>query len=93
MNTFIIVNITLPSYVIDSLKDKSMLVHLKKSLPSHFACLGTHLKEELTPYILLSFENYQGIPYSHTGRVDKHGIVNILLMADINHICKRELIK
>ena len=33
MNTFIIVNITLPPYVIDSLKDKSMLVHLKKAFP------------------------------------------------------------
>ena len=37
--------------------------------------------------LLICFESYQGIPYSHTGRVDRN--VNTLLMVNINPICKR----
>ena len=36
--------------------------------------------------LLICFEGYQGILYSHTGRVDKY--VNTLLMVNINPICK-----
>ena len=49
----------------------------KPSLSLH---LDSHLKEELTDYIPLCFESYQRIPYSQTGRVDKRGMVNTLLM-------------
>ena len=37
--------------------------------------------------LLICFESYQGIPYSHTGRVERN--VNTLLMVNINPICKR----
>ena len=57
--------------------------------PSLSLHLGIHFKEELTTYIMLRFENYQGISYSQTGRVDKHGMVNTLLMINIDQICKR----
>ena len=35
--------------------------------------------------LLIYFESYQGIPYSHTGRVDR----GWWLMVNINSICKR----
>ena len=35
---------------------------------------------------LICFKSYQGIPYSHTGKVDRN--VNTLLMVNINPICK-----
>ena len=37
--------------------------------------------------LLICFENYQGISYAHTGRVDKN--VNTLIIININPICKR----
>ena len=37
--------------------------------------------------LLICFESYQGIPYSHTGRVDRN--VNTLIMVNIKLICKR----
>ena len=36
--------------------------------------------------LLICFESYQGILYSSTGRVDMN--VNILLIVNINPICK-----
>ena len=80
MNSFIIVNIT--PYAIDSLEDKSMLVHFKKAFP--LTSLG-HSFERRAYYLLLRFESYLGIPYSHTGRVYR----GTLLMVNINPICKR----
>ena len=66
MNSFITVNIT--PHAIDSLEDNSMLVLFKKVFP--LTSLG-HLFERRAYYLLLCFESYQGIPYSHTGRVDR----------------------
>ena len=67
LNTFIIVNIT--PYARDSLEDKSMLLVLfKKAFP--LTSLG-HSFERRGYYLLLCFENYEGIAYSHTGRVDR----------------------
>ena len=66
MNTFIIVNIT--RYAIDSLEDKSMFVLFKKTFP--LTSFG-HSFERRAYYLLLCFESYRSIPYSHTGRVDK----------------------
>ena len=66
MNTFIIVNIT--PYIVDSLEDKPMLVHFKKAFP--LTSLG-HSFQRRAYYLLLCFESYEGIPYSHTGRVDR----------------------
>ena len=37
------------------------------NLARNKAYLDTHLKEELTDF----FRSYQGIPHSHTGRVDR----------------------
>ena len=54
----------LPPYVRDSLDDKSMLGHFKKASP--LTSLG-HSFERRAYWFVLS---YQGIPYSHTGRVD-----------------------
>ena len=58
MNTFIIVNIT--PYAID--------IHFKKAFP--LTSLG-HSFERRAYYLLFCCESYQGIPYSHTGRVDR----------------------
>ena len=66
INSFIIVNIT--RYAIDSLEDKSMFVLFKKAFP--LTSFG-HSFERRASHLLLCFEIYQGIPYSHTGRVDK----------------------
>ena len=66
MNSFIIVNNT--PYAIDSLEDKSMLALFKKAFP--LTSLG-HSFERRGYYLLLCFENYEGIAYSHTGRVDR----------------------
>ena len=66
MNSFIIVNNT--PYAIDSLEDKSMLALFKKAFP--LTSLG-HSFERRGHYLLLCFENYEGIAYSHTGRVDR----------------------
>ena len=33
--------------------------------------------------LLICFESYQGIPYSHTGRVDRGCTVNTLLMVNL----------
>ena len=66
-----------------------MLVYafpFQKGLPSSISLaknkiyLDAHLKEELNNF----FKSYRGIPYSHTGRVDRN--VNTLLMDDINHM-------
>ena len=67
MNNFIIVTIT--PHVRDSLEGKSMIVHSKKSFLLTSVCPGTgYAWEELL--IDLCCESYQGVPYSHTGRVD-----------------------
>ena len=66
MNSFIINNII--PYAIYSLEDKSILVHFRKAFP--ITSLG-HSFERRAYYLLLCFESYQGIPYSHTGRVDR----------------------
>ena len=66
MNSFIIVNNT--PYAIDSLEDKSTLALFKKAFP--LTSLG-HSFERRGYYLLLCFENYEGIAYSHTGRVDR----------------------
>ena len=71
MNNFIIVNITL-TYIRECLKDKSMLIHSIKLflLPSFWP--GTEYTWVLIwkKRLLICFENYQGIPYFHLGRVD-----------------------
>ena len=64
MNSFIIVNIT--PYVIDSLDDNSMLVHFKKAFS--ITSLG-HSFERRAYYLLLCFESFLGILYSHIGRI------------------------
>ena len=73
MNTFIIVKIT--PMCRDSLEDKSMFVHSKKV----FLLLSVWLGKKYTcsliwkKSLLIYFESCQGIPYSHTGRVDRDG--------------------
>ena len=37
--------------------------------------------------LLISFESYQGIPNSHTGRVDRN--VNTFLMVNIIPVCNK----
>ena len=66
MKSFIINNII--PYAIYSLEDKPILVHFRKAFP--ITSLG-HSFERRAYYLLLCFESYQGIPYSHTGRVDR----------------------
>ena len=66
MNSFIINNII--PYAIYSLEDKPILVHFRKAFPITSL---VHSFERRAYYLLLCFENYQGIPYSHTGRVDR----------------------
>ena len=46
----------------------------------------THLKEEVTN-LLICFGSYQGIPYSHTCRLDMN--MKTLKMANIKPICKK----
>ena len=70
-NTFIIVNIN--PHVRDNLEDKSMLAHSKKAfhLPSVWPvteCIWALIWKKS---LLICFERYQGIPYSHRGRVDR----------------------
>ena len=65
MNSSIINNII--PYAIYSLEDKPMLVHFKKVFPR--TSLGHSF--ERAYYLLLCFESYQGIFYSHPGRVDR----------------------
>ena len=67
-----------------------MFFHSKKAfiLPSFWS--GTKCGWALIwkKSLLISFETYQGIPYSHIGRVNRN--LNILLMVYINLICKRD---
>ena len=86
MNTFVIVKI--PPHVRDSSKDKSMLFHSKKAFLLPAVWPGTEYTRTLIwkNSLLVCFESYQGIPYSHTGRVDSD--VNTLLMLIINPRCK-----
>ena len=83
------VGIALPPHVRDSLEDKSMSFLSKKVflLPSVWP--GTKYTWALIwkKSLLICFGSYQGILYSHTGRVDRN--VNTLLMVNINPICKR----
>ena len=85
MNSFIMVNIT--PYAIDSLEDKSMLVHFKKAFP--LTPLG-HSFERRAYYLLLCFESYQGIPYSHTGRVDTSLMININPICNLFYLCQEK---
>ena len=66
MNTCIIVDIT--PYV----RDKSMLLHSRKTFLLPSVWQGTEYTWTLIEekILLICFERYQGIPYSHTGRVD-----------------------
>ena len=70
-------------------RDTSMLFHSTKAflLPSVWP--GTEHTWALIwkESLIICFESYQSIPYSHTGRVDSN--VNTLLMMNINLICKR----
>ena len=58
--------------------DKSMLFHSKKALLLPSAWLRTEYTWALIwkKSLLACFESYQGISYSHTGRVDRN--LNIL---------------
>ena len=62
----------------------SLCFSIPKDLPSPFS-----LARELIwkSSLLICFDSYQGIPYSHTGRVGRN--VNTLLMVNINPISKR----
>ena len=66
-----------------------MLFHSKEAflLPSVWP--GTEYTWALIEikWLIICIESYQGIPYSHTGRVDRN--VNILPMVNINLIFKR----
>ena len=89
MNTFIIVNIT--PHVRYSLEDKSMFFQSKKTFHLSLVWPGTEYTWTLIwkKSLLICFESYQGIPYSHTGRVDRN--VSTLLMVNINPLCKRSI--
>ena len=88
MNTFIIVNII--PYVRDSSQDKSMLFHSKKAFLFPSVWPGTEyawaLISKSKKSLLICFESYQGILYSHTGRVDSESVQNVktLIMVNIN---------
>ena len=83
MNSFIIVNIT--PYAIDSLEDKSMLVHFKKAFP--LTPLG-HSFERRAYYLTALFWKLPGYSlFPH--RQSRQRMVNTLLMININPICKR----
>ena len=82
MNIFIIltiITITLPPHVRDSLENKSMLFHSKKAnfLPSVWPKTKYTWALILKESLLICFQSYQGISYSHTGRVDRN--MNTLL--------------
>ena len=76
MKIFIKVNINYPLMyeIVHGSWDKSMLFHSKKALLHPSAWPGTEytwvliLKKSL----LVCFESYQSIPYSHTGRLDRN---------------------
>ena len=91
MNTFVIVNIT--PHIRDSVEDKSMLAHSKKAflLPSIWPGIEYTRVLIWKKTLLICFESYQGIPFSHACRVDRN--VNTLLMVNINPICKGKIQK
>ena len=64
-----------------------MLMQSKKAFLPHSVWPGTEYTWALIckKSLLIYFESYQGIPYSHTGREDICN-VNILLMVTINPI-------
>ena len=64
INTFM--KVTSPPYVRDSLEDKVCLSTSKNPPLSHFTWALIWKKSWL-----ICFQSYQGIPYSHTGRVDR----------------------
>ena len=59
--------LTLPPHVRDSLEDKYMLVHSKKAflLPSVWPGIEYTWALISKKSLLICFESYQGIPYSH----------------------------
>ena len=69
MDTFIIV----VQDVKDSSEDKSMLVHFKKAflLPSVWSGKEGTWEFIWKKSLLVCFESYQNIPYSHTGRLNR----------------------
>ena len=70
MNTIIIVNIT-PTCKRYSLENESVLVHSKKAFLLLSVGPGTKYTWARTwKSLLICFESYQGIPYSHRDRVD-----------------------
>ena len=73
----------------ENLEDKTMLVHSKKGflLPSVWPETEYTLALIWRKSLLVCFESYQGIPYSHTGRVDR--MINTLLMVNINFMSNR----
>ena len=76
MNTFIyiIVNITPTCKRKFILLDKTVLFHSKKAflLPSVWPGIEYTWSLIWKKRLLICFENYQGIPYFHTGRVDRN---------------------
>ena len=68
-----------------------MLFHSKKAFLLLSVWPGTEYTWALIckKSLLICFESYQGIPYSHTGREDRN--VNTLLMVNINPISNRYL--
>ena len=72
MSTLIIVNIT-STCVRDRLEDKYLLVHSKKTflLPSVWPGIEYNWALVWKKSLLICFESYQGIPYSHTGIVER----------------------
>ena len=86
MSTFIINNIT--PHVKDSSLDKFMLFYSKKTFLLLSVSPGTEYTWALIwkKNLLISFESYEGTPYSHTGRVDRN--VKTLIMVNINPLCK-----
>ena len=87
MNPFMIVNIT--PHVRDSLEDESTPFHSNKAFLLPSVWLGAEYTCALIwkKSLLICFESYQGIPNSHTGRVDKNA--NTLLMVNISPICNK----
>ena len=71
INTFIVAHIA--PHLKHSLEDKSILVLSKKAFLLPSVCPGT---EHTWIFIwekslLISFESYQGVPYSHTSKVER----------------------
>ena len=77
-----------PLHVRNSSLEKSKLFHSKRTFLLLSVWPGTEYTWALIwkKSLLICFESYQGIPYSHTGRVDSS--VNTLLMVNINPIWK-----